>query len=315
MKFLGYGKYLPKKVLDNESLTNLVDTSDEWIVQRTGIKERRIAEENTSDLAYYAALEALENANIPKEDIDLIICATSTPDNNLPSTACLVQKKLGLTNNVTAFDVNAACTGFIYALKIASGLLATFHKKALVIGCEVMSKIIDYKDRSTCILFGDGAGAVVVEKNEKVLPFYIETTGNDDHLISKGIELNTKLENKAVLGDFLYMNGTEVFKFALDVLEKSIKKILEKENLKLEDIKLFIPHQANIRMITHIARKLKLPLEKFFINIDKYGNTSAASIPIALCEAIKSKNLQKGDKVLLVGFGAGLTWGSTIIEI
>lgn len=315
MKILGYGKAVPRKIVTNDDLSKFAETSDEWIFQRTGIRERRISDENTSELAYRSAFEAIKNSNIDKNEIDLIVCATMTPDNFTPSVACMVQEKLGLGDNVTAFDVNAACTGFVFALKIVASMLNTYHKKALVIGCETLSKIIDFEDRNTCVLFGDGAGAIVVEKDEKNEKFYTCSLGNDKDLIAENVEINFEMKNKVLKSGFLKMNGKEIFKFAINVIEKSIDNILDRTNLKLEDIKLIIPHQANQRIISNVAKKLNVDNDKFFVNLEKYGNTSAASVPMALCEAFESKKITKGDKVILVGFGGGLTWGSTIIEI
>lgn len=315
MKILGYGKAVPRKIVTNDDLSKFVETSDEWIFQRTGIRERRISDENTSELAYRSAFEAIKNSNIDKNEIDLIVCATMTPDNFTPSVACMVQEKLGLGDNVTAFDVNAACTGFVFALKIVASMLNTYHKKALVIGCETLSKIIDFEDRNTCVLFGDGAGAIVVKKDEKNEEFYTCSFGNDKDLVAENVEMNFEMKNKVLKLGFLKMNGKEIFKFAINVIEKSIDNILDRTNLKLEDIKLIIPHQANQRIISNVAKKLNVGNDKFFVNLEKYGNTSAASVPMALCEAFESKKITKGDKVILVGFGGGLTWGSTIIEI
>ena len=291
MKILGYGKAVPRKIVTNDDLSKFVETSDEWIFQRTGIRERRISDENTSELAYRSAFEAIKNSNIDKNEIDLIVCATMTPDNFTPSVACMVQEKLGLRDNVTAFDVNAACTGFVFALKIVASMLNTYHKRALVIGCETLSKIIDFEDRNTC------------------------SFGNDKDLVAENVEMNFEMKNKVLKSGFLKMNGKEIFKFAINVIEKSIDNILDRTNLKLEDIKLIIPHQANQRIISNVAKKLNVDNDKFFVNLEKYGNTSAASVPMALCEAFESKKITKGDKVILVGFGGGLTWGSTIIEI
>ncbi|WP_314939092.1 beta-ketoacyl-ACP synthase III [Parvimonas micra] len=315
MKILGYGKAVPRKIVTNDDLSKFVETSDEWIFQRTGIRERRISDENTSELAYRSAVDAIKNSNIDKNEIDLIVCATMTPDNFTPSVACMVQEKLELGDNVTAFDVNAACTGFVYALKIVASMLNTYHKKALIIGCETLSKIINFEDRNTCVLFGDGAGAIVVEKDEKNEEFYTCSFGNDKDLVAENVEINFEMKNKVLKSGFLKMNGKEIFKFAINVIEKSINKILDMNNLKIEDIKLIIPHQANQRIINNVAKKLNVDNDKFFVNLEKYGNTSAASVPMALCEAFESKKITKGDKVILVGFGGGLTWGSTIIEI
>jgi len=315
MKILGFGKAVPRKIVTNDDLSKFVETSDEWIFQRTGIRERRISDENTSELAYRSAVDAIKNSNIDKNEIDLIVCATMTPDNFTPSVACMVQEKLGLGDNVTAFDVNAACTGFVFALKIVASMLNTYHKRALVIGCETLSKIINFEDRNTCVLFGDGAGAIVVEKDGKNEEFYTCSFGNDKDLIAENVGMNFEMKNKVLKSGFLKMDGKEVFKFAINVVEKSINKILDMNNLKIEDINLIIPHQANQRIINNVSKKLNVDNDKFFVNLEKYGNTSAASVPMALCEAFESKKITKGDKVILVGFGGGLTWGSTIIEI
>lgn len=313
MKILGYGKSLPNKIVSNDDLSKLVETSDEWIIQRTGIRNRRISDVNTSVLASQAALEAINDAQIDKDDIDLIICATMTADNATPSVACLVQKELGL-ENATAFDINGACTGFIYALKVVEGLLKLNHKKALVIGSEVMSKVIDFTDRNTCILFGDGAGAIVVEKGEDAY-FFTKSKGNFDVLYAEGTSLNTDLDVKEITGGFLYMDGREVFKFAIRAMEEAILKVLEEANLTIDDIDMIIPHQANQRIINNVAKRMKIDESKFFMNLEEYGNTSAASVAIALTEAKKQNVIKEKDKVILVGFGAGLTWGSTLIEI
>lgn len=313
MKILGYGKSLPNKIVSNDDLSKLVETSDEWIIQRTGIRNRRISDVNTSVLASQAALEAINDAQIDKDDIDLIICATMTADNATPSVACLVQKELGL-ENATAFDINGACTGFIYALKVVEGLLKLNHKKALVIGSEVMSKVIDFTDRNTCILFGDGAGAVVVEKGEDAF-FFTKSKGNFDVLYAEGTSLNIDLDVKEITGGFLYMDGREVFKFAIRAMEEAILKVLEEANLTIDDIDMIIPHQANQRIISNVAKRMKIDESKFFMNLEEYGNTSAASVAIALTEAKKQNVIKEKDKVILVGFGAGLTWGSTLIEI
>ncbi|MDI9518165.1 MAG: beta-ketoacyl-ACP synthase III [Bacillota bacterium] len=313
MKILGYGKSLPNKIVSNDDLSKLVETSDEWIIQRTGIRNRRISDVNTSVLASQAALEAINDAQIDKDDIDLIICATMTADNATPSVACLVQKELGL-ENATAFDINGACTGFIYALKVVEGLLKLNHKKALVIGSEVMSKVIDFTDRNTCILFGDGAGAIVVEKGEDAY-FFTKSKGNFDVLYAEGTSLNIDLDVKEITGGFLYMDGREVFKFAIRAMEEAILKVLEEANLTIDDIDMIIPHQANQRIISNVAKRMKIDESKFFMNLEEYGNTSAASVAIALTEAKKQNVIKEKDKVILVGFGAGLTWGSTLIEI
>lgn len=315
MKILSFAKAVPNKIVTNDDLSKLVDTSHKWIVQRTGIEERRISDKNTSDLAFEVAEKLIKESGIEKDSIDLIICATSTPDNNFPSTACLVQEKLGIANTTTAFDVNAACSGFVYALKTAAAMLATYHQRALVIGVDVMSKIVDFQDRSTCILFGDGAGGVLLEKDSQGTVFYTRSLGQKENLYVDSSSLNKDLNNKEVKSGFVKMNGGEVFKFAVTAMEEAVRAVLKESSLTIDDVKLIIPHQANKRIIDFVAKKLRQNEEKFFINLNKYGNTSAASIPIALAEAVEERRLQKGDKVILVGFGAGLTWGATILEI
>ena len=215
MKILGFGKAVPRKIVTNDDLSKFVETSDEWIFQRTGIRERRISDENTSELAYRSAVDAIKSSSIDKNEIDLIVCATMTPDNFTPSVACMVQEKLGLGDNVTAFDVNAACTGFVYALKIVASMLNTYHKKALIIGCETLSKIINFEDRNTCVLFGDGAGAIVVEKDGKNEEFYTCSFGNDKDLIAENVGMNFEMKNKVLKSGFLKMDGKEVFKLSL----------------------------------------------------------------------------------------------------
>lgn len=315
MKILGYGKALPEKVVTNNDLSKLVETSDEWIKQRTGISERRISDVNTSILATIASKQAIKNANIDAKDIDLIICATMTPDNFAPSVACMVQKNLGLNDSsIMAFDINGACTGFIYALNIANSMLKDKHKKALVIGSETMSKLIDFTDRNTCILFGDGAGAIIVEQSDNSTYFYTRSKGDDEVLYAKGPLLNSNLDVKNVSGGFLSMNGKEVFKFAIKAMEESILEILKISNLNMDDISLIIPHQANQRILSNVAKRMGISEDKFFVNLSKYGNTSAASVVIGLVEAIEQNKVREKDNVILVGFGAGLTWGSALIK-
>ncbi len=310
----GCAKYLPSKVVTNEDISKFLDTNDEWIYTRTGIKERRISiDENTSDLAVKAAKQ------LDYKDIDAIIVATFTPDKFAPVTANLVAKKLGL-ENISCFDLGAGCTGFIYALQTATALIqSNIHKKVLIIGSEVTSKEVDWTDRGTCILFGDGAGAAILERSEetKVYSTYTNTIiDKEDALQVHAAPLNNHFNGRDEdVNLVVEMDGTKVFKFAISAVADGINKALELANLTLDDIALIIPHQANERIIKSVSKGSKIPLNKFFINIDSYGNTSSASIPIALTEAIEQKLVSNGDKVLLVGFGAGLTWGSTIIEL
>lgn len=318
-KVIGVGAYTPNNVVLNEDLQKIVDTSNEWIKSRTGIKERRISlGENTSDLASKAARIALEMANIDAKDIDYIIVATITPDNYTPSTASMVQDKIGAIN-AGAIDINAACTGFIYAMEIADCLIKNgTYKNILIVGAETLSKILDWNDRSTCVLFGDGAGAAILTRGEdKGIKAII--TGSDG---SKGCSLvaqnlaiaNPFVDESEVNSPYISMNGGEVFKFATRIMEDSIMKVLEKGNMTLQDIDYIIPHQANYRIIEHVSKKLKIDISKFIINLDKYGNTSGASIPLALAEAVHSNQVKSGDKIVLVGFGGGLTWGAILIE-
>ncbi len=317
LKISGYGKALPKRVVTNDDLKEFVDTNDEWIVQRTGIKKRRIGDEGVSILATDAAKMALEDANLAPCDIDLIICSTVTADQMTPSIACMVQKNLGISDSdVTAFDLNSACTGFIFAFKTAAAMLNSFHKRALVIGAETVSRITDFTDRSTCILFGDAAGAVVLEKTEtdKEMYFYTNCKGDDRWLSLKGVKSNVNMNNRTVESGFTRMKGDEVFKFALRANDDAIDRILEQAGIKTEDIDFVVPHQANLRIIEAIAKRTRLPMEKFFINLSEYGNTSSASVPLALCEAHENGMYKEGDRVLLLGFGGGLSWGSILIE-
>ncbi|MDD2227304.1 MAG: ketoacyl-ACP synthase III [Clostridia bacterium] len=309
IKIASTGHYVPRKCLTNEDLEKIVDTSDEWIYSRTGIKNRHIIEspdiENTSDLAYKAALNAINKVNYDKNKIDLIITATFTPDYRSPSVANLVQAKLGLSDReIPCFDINAACAGFIYALNIASQMIESGnYRSVLVIGAEVLTKFTDYTDRNTCVLFGDGAGAVILEKAIEDKPAYFYT-------VSQG-----ELEKIIYVDEFIHMDGRAVYLFATNTIEKAIKKILNDTNITLDDIKTIIPHQANLRIIQSVAKRLELDMNKFFINIEEYGNTSAASVAIALDEFLSSPNAKSNDKVLLVGFGGGFTYGAAILTI
>ncbi len=311
VKLVSTGSYLPDKVLTNFDLEKIVDTSDQWITTRTGIKERRISQkESTSDMATEAAFRALSGAS--PEQVELIVVATATPDAFFPSTACKVQSKLG-NKRAVAFDVSAACTGFIYALYVADSILRSKGvKNALVIGAERFSKIVNWEDRTTCILFGDGAGAVYVEssKEEGILAFDLGADGSYGELLWV-----PSVGSNEDFPYFVKMKGNEVFKVAVRTMVESAKRVLEKASLKAEDISLLIPHQANLRIISAVAQRLNIPQERIFVNLDKYGNTSAASIPIALDEALKQGRLKKGDLALLVAFGGGFTWGSCVIKV
>ncbi len=306
MKLSGVGHYVPSKTLTNFDLEKMVDTSDEWITMRTGIKERRIAQgESLTDMAYKASLRALEMSSINPQDLDLIVLATLTPDLGFPASSCLLQAKLGNTK-AFAFDISAACSGFIYALDVAHSFISSSKaQRVLVVGAEKLSQMVNWEDRSTCVLFGDGAGAVVLTDE-----------GKDKLYVSE-------LLSDGSLWDILYaprcghisMKGRELFKLAVKSMEEACIKVIQKAGVKLEDIKLIIPHQANIRIIQALAEKLNFPMEKVYINIHKYGNTSAASIPIALSEAYQEGLLKEGALVLFTAMGGGLTWGAILMEL
>ncbi|MDR2426594.1 MAG: ketoacyl-ACP synthase III [Endomicrobium sp.] len=323
VKISGTGSYFPKKVLTNSDIEKMVETSDEWITTRTGIKERRIAEasEATSVLAYYASLEALKAAGMDAGEIDLILVATITPDMFFPSTACMLQAKLAI-KNVPAFDLLAACSGFIYGLSVAKGYIESgAYKNILLVGSETLSKITDWTDRNTCVLFGDGSGAMILsasEENDDILSFYLGADGSyADLLFLPGggsihpatiDTVNKKLHTMKML-------GKEVFKVAVPKMVLAAQKALELADKRPDDIKLFIPHQANMRIIEAVAKKLNVSMERVFVNIHKTGNISSATTITALDEAIKMGKLAKGDLVELVAFGGGFTWGSAIIRI
>ncbi len=318
----GSGFYVPKKVLTNFDLEKMVDTTDEWIRTRTGIRERRIADDNeaTSDLAVEAARKALEDAQISPQKIDLIIVATLSPDYLFPSTACLVQDKLGI-KDAWAFDVEAACSAFIYALSVAEAYIKSGAcKTALVIGAEVFSRIVDWKDRNSCILMGDGAGAVVlkeVENGKGILSTHLGADGSGASLLKQpagGSRLPASEETVRQGLHYFKMQGNNVFKLAVRIMSESVITALKRAGLSNKDIDLIIPHQANIRILNAMVKRLSLPMEKLMINLDKYGNTTAASIPIALDEAVKQGRIKEGDIVVLVAFGAGLTWGAAVIR-
>lgn len=321
VKISSIGAYLPPKIVTNNDLSELVETNDQWIVERTGISERRVSTgENTSNIALEASKIALERANVKGEDIDLIIVATITPDSFTPSVACMVQKEIG-AKKATAFDINAACTGFIYALEVCMGLLKSGkYNKALVVGAETLSKIVDWTDRRTCILFGDGGGACVVEaiaSDEKgiINTFTISDGEKGDALVSNAIDvINPFVKDKEIKNKYIQMNGQEVFKFATRAMVESIINVLKDTGVDISGIKYVIPHQANVRIIEYAAKKLNLDKEKFYINLEKVGNTSSASVPIALNDCFEKGLLKKGDKIILVGFGGGLTCGSILIE-
>lgn len=321
-RIISTSSYVPENVITNHDLEKIIDTSDEWIVERTGIKERRIVnnDQAASDIAYEAAKIACKRAHLKAKDIDLIIVATVTGDMPFPSTACILQSMLG-AKNAAAFDLNAACSGFIYGLHVANGLIKSgMHKRILLVGTEVISKFTDWQDRTTCILFGDGAGAVVIEGTKEKRGIYsthIYSDGNLSELISLpggGSRYPPSRDSILKRLHFMKMKGNETFKAAVRTLEDVAVKTLDANNLKPSQLSLLIPHQANIRIIQATAKRLDLPVEKIFINIDKYGNTSAASIPIALDEAVQTGRIKDGDYILLEAFGGGLTWASSLIR-
>ena len=319
---IGTGSALPEKVLTNFDLEKMIDTSDEWIRTRTGISERRIADINTaaSDLAYEASLKAMEDAKVTAEEIDLIIVGTVTPDMVFPSTACILQDRLGAVN-AAAFDLEAACSGFLYGITTGQQFIATgMYKKVLVIGVETLSKITDPEDRGTAVIFGDGAGAAIlseVEEGYGILSSELGAKGEGGKYLTLpagGSRLPTTMETVANREHYIQMGGGEVFKFAVRIMGQAAVRVIEKAGLELSDVDYLVPHQANIRIIEAAAKRIKLPMEKVKVNLDKYGNMSAASIPVALDEALKEGKIKRGDNIVLVGFGGGLTWGSTLIK-
>lgn len=321
-KITGLGYYVPEQVFDNQYMESIVETNDEWITQRTGIKERHICSDDqfTTDIATRAAENALKDAGIGAEDIDLIILATVTPDYFTPSCSCVVQKNLGAVNSA-AFDINAACSGFVTALTIAKQFIeCNQYKNILVIGADALSKATDYKDRGTCILFGDAAGAVVLSASATngILATEIGARGVDgDKLTSLAYREDPAETEKRVSGDksTVWMAGSEVMKFAVKAMESAAKKVAEEGGLDIKDVDLIVPHQANQRIIDSAVKRMGIEIEKVFVNLSKYGNTSSASIPVALCEAVKEGRAKKGDKVIIVGFGGGLTWGAALLEL
>ena len=320
-EILGTGAYVPDRVLSNADLERMVATSDSWIVERTGIRERRIAAqgEACSDLALKAAERALAAAQIDPEALALIILATCTGDHPLPSTACLVQHRLG-ARQAAAFDLSAACSGFVYALGVADAYTKTEGGPVLVIGAEVMSAIVDWTDRSTCILFGDGAGAVVVgasQTDRGILSTHLHADGayGDTICVPGGGCRHPVTQQVLAEGQhYLKMKGNETFKVAVKMLEESAREALDANGVKVEALDLYVPHQANIRIIKAVADRLGMPMEKVMVNIDRYGNTSAASIPLALDEAVRAGRLREGHLVLVEAFGGGLTWASALIR-
>ncbi len=319
----GTGSYVPEKVVTNADLEKFVDTTDEWITTRTGIKERRIAadDEFTSHLATKAAKRALEQADLAAKDVQLIIVATISPDTITPATACYVQHNLG-SKKAIAFDISAACSGFLYAMKLAKRMISDgAYENALIIGAEKLSSFVNWEDRNTCVLFGDGAGAAVLRRSQegegRILATEMGTDGAQTGILNipgGGTACPTTPDNAADKLASLQMSGREVFKLAVNVMKKASEKAIERAGLNPNDIKLVIPHQANLRIIDAIADRLTIPNEKVFVNLDKYGNTSAAAVAIALDEAHRTGRFERGDKIVLVVFGAGLTWAASAIE-
>lgn len=321
---IGTGSYLPDKVLTNADLEKMVDTSDEWIRTRTGIVERRLAEDNvaSSDLGVIAANRALENAKLEATAVELIIVATITSDMPFPATACYIQERIG-AKKAAALDINAACSGYIYGLEIARQFIATgTYKTILVVAAEVMSRIVDWKDRSTCVLFGDGAGAAVLKRasskdGKKILGSYLGTDGSAADLLkipAGGSRLPASHETVEQRLHYLKMSGNEVFKFAVKAMEEVVSELLSREGLKAKDIALLIPHQANLRIIDAVARRLGFSRKKVYINVDRYGNMSSASVAVGLDEVNRHGNLHPGDLAIIATFGSGFTWAACLIE-
>ena len=318
------GSYVPEKILTNQDLEKMVDTTDEWITKRTGIKERRIAssEEVTSDLGYKAALQAIERSEVSVNDVDMVICATLSPDYlTMPSTAAMISQKLGITN-VMAFDISAACTGFVYLMSLAKAFVESGAKKnVLIVGAEKISSVIDYTDRSTCILFGDGAGAAIIsateDENEAIIDVLASADGNfGDLLITPGCGSKNPIREDNVKEKLQYMQmaGNEVFKVAVKTLTNDVIEILEKNKISASEVDMFIPHQANYRIVEAVRAKLNFPLERTALTVAKYGNTSSASIPMAMNDMYESGRIKYGDLMLLDAFGGGFTWGSALVR-
>jgi 3-oxoacyl-[acyl-carrier-protein] synthase III len=313
----GLGAYAPQRVLTNDELSTIVDTNDEWIMERTGIRERRIAapEEALTDLALPAARTALAQAGVEAKDVDLLLCATVTPDMMFPTSSALLADELG-AEDAAAYDLLAGCTGFMYALAQAYGMIAAgLAHRALVVGGDVLSRILDWTDRSTLVLFGDGAGAVVLERVAKpgFLGFELGADGGGGiHLSLPGS--GSRLKDAADANGYIHMNGREVFKFATRVLVSSAQAVLERCGVSVEEVDVYVPHQANVRIMDHASQRLGIPRERMVVNVDRYGNTSSGSIPLALAEAQGDGRLKEGDLVLMTGMGAGLTWGSALMR-
>lgn len=315
----GTGSYVPSRILTNEDLTKIVETSDDWIQSRTGIRKRHISEgESTLDLAYQAALKAIDDAQIDIKKIDLLIVATVTADNVFPGVSQLLQKKLGL-ENIIAFDINAACSGFLFAMNIAHSMIkSTLYNNALIIGAETLTRLTDWSDRNTCVLFGDAAGAMVIGKSNenKIMDVIAGSIGDDEgYLICKNPSLKDPYKNEVSMQDHIHMNGREVFKFATRIMPKMIRDLCDRNEIKLDELNYIVAHQANERIIDKAARDLDFSMDKMYLNISEYGNTSAASVPLAIDEAIKTGKLKKGDLFATVAFGGGFTYGGALIKL
>ena len=318
-RITGTGSYLPERVMTNADMEKVVDTTDEWIRERTGIEQRHIAAEGqyTSDLAFEAAVKAMEAAGKTKDDIDLIIVATTTPDQVFPSVACLLQDKLDI-HGCAAFDVQAVCTGFVYGLGIADNFIkAGSAKCALVVGAETCSRILDWKDRSTCVLFGDGAGAVILEASDEqgILSTHLHADGRYKDLLSVPFGVSTGLDMLKSGEAYITMKGNEVFKVAVNTLGRIVDETLAANNMSKSDIDWLVPHQANIRIINATAKKLRMSKDHVVVTVNKHGNTSAASVPLALDTAVRDGRIKKGETILLEAFGGGFTWGSALIKM
>lgn len=319
-RIIATGACVPEQIITNDDLAKIVDTSDEWITQRTGIKQRRIsAGENTSELAVGTAKQLLEKAEVDAESIDLIIAASVTPDYLTPSLACMIQKEIGAVNAV-AFDVTAACSGFMFALSIADKYIRSgVYNNAIVIGAETLSKMVNWEDRSTCVLFGDGSGGAYVEKSDDcgIIQEDLGSKGEIYDILTEGYTGCANPFNDVESGTdplwYIKMDGREVFKFATKSVVTSIKNVIDKSGIAVDEIKYIVPHQANSRIVEIVSNKLKIPFEKFYMNMDRYGNTSSASVPMALNELNEKGLIERGDKILLTGFGGGMTWGTMLI--
>jgi 3-oxoacyl-[acyl-carrier-protein] synthase III len=318
-RIAGTGSYLPEKVLTNDDLAKFVDTSDEWIASRTGIRERHIAAEGetTGDLGYHAAVRALEAAGVDAKDLDLIIVGTTTPDLIFPSTACLIQHRLG-ADGCPAFDVNAACSGFVYALTVADKFIRSgAAKTALVIGSETLTRMVDWSDRTTCVLFGDGAGAVVLKADTEtgILSTHMHADGGKKELLWNPVGVSVGFKpGEENAGVRINMSGNDVFKYAVKALDSVVEETLQANGLDRHAIDWLIPHQANLRIIEATAKRLDMPMERVIVTVDKHGNTSSGSVPLALDEAVRSGKVQRGQLVLLEAFGGGFTWGSALLR-